>query len=215
MDGEIRKNMCNAVGLAMEMERQKYLESILQSLKSIIKTDVDSGLEKSISHYLDRALTQLKQEYKNGKSWSRFSVWPSENGKSWSRFNVWPSENVKDVVQIWESIKPEVLEGINGYLKQYRSQKMTREIRATSAQAVIAEAMKDAGLKHKFIAQVHRAKVLVLIGGNSCITFHVLYSRLMQDLPRIIDSLKIINEQVENIGSKVLFAKAYGYDNWI
>lgn len=201
MDGEIRKNMCNAVGLAMEMERQKYLESILQSLKSIIKTDVDSGLEKSVSHYLDRALTQLKQEYKNGKSWSRFSVWPSEN--------------VKDVVQIWESIKPEVLEGINGYLKQYRSQKMTREIRATSAQAVIAEAMKDAGLKHKFIAQVHRAKVLVLIGGNSCITFHVLYSRLMQDLPRIIDSLKIINEQVENIGSKVLFAKAYGYDNWI
>lgn len=201
MDGEIRKNMCNAVGLAMEMERQKYLESILQSLKSIIKTDVDSGLEKSVSHYLDRALTQLKQEYKNGKSWSRF--------------NVWPSENVKDVVQIWESIKPEVLEGINGYLKQYRSQKMTREIRATSAQAVIAEAMKDAGLKHKFIAQVHRAKVLVLIGGNSCITFHVLYSRLMQDLPRIIDSLKIINEQVENIGSKVLFAKAYGYDNWI
>ena len=92
---------------------------------------------------------------------------------------------------------------------------MTREIRATSAQAVIAEAMKDAGLKHKFIAQVHRAKVLVLIGGNSCITFHVLYSRLMQDLPRIIDSLKIINEQVENIGSKVFFAKAYGYDNWI
>lgn len=201
MDGEIRKNMCNAVGLAMEMERQKYLESILQSLKSIIKTDVDSGLEKSVSHYLDRALTQLKQEYKNGKSWSRF--------------NVWPSENVKDVVQIWESIKLEVLEGINGYLKQYRSQKMTREIRATSAQAVIAEAMKEAGLKHKFIAQVHRAKVLVLIGGNSCITFHVLYSRLMQDLPRIIDSLKIINEQVENIGSKVLFAKAYGYDNWI
>ena len=201
MDGEIRKNMCNAVGLAMEMERQKYLESILQSQKSIIKTDVDSGLEKSVSHYLDRALTQLKQEYKNGKSWSRFSVWPSEN--------------VKDVVQIWESIKPEVLEGINGYLKQYRSQKMTREIRATSAQAVIAEAMKDAGLKHKFIAQVHRAKVLVLIGGNSSITFHVLYSRLMQDLPRIIDSLKIINEQVENIGSKVLFAKAYGYDNWI
>lgn len=201
MDGEIRKNMCNAVGLAMEMERQKYLESILQSQKSIIKTDVDSGLEKSVSHYLDRALTQLKQEYKNGKSWSRF--------------NVWPSENVKDVVQIWESIKPEVLEGINGYLKQYRSQKMTREIRATSAQAVIAEAMKDAGLKHKFIAQVHRAKVLVLIGGNSCITFYVLYSRLMQDLPRIIDSLKIINEQVENIGSKVLFAKAYGYDNWI
>ena len=193
--------MCNAVGLAMEMERQKYLDSILQSLKSIIKTDVDSGLEKSVSHYLDRALTQLKQEYKNGKSWSRFSVWPSEN--------------VKDVVQIWESIKPEVLEGINGYLKQYRSQKMTREIRATSAQAVIAEAMKDAGLKHKFIAQMHRAKVLVLIGGNSCITFHVLYSRLMQDLPRIIDSLKIINEQVENIGSKVLFAKAYGYDNWI
>ena len=183
------------------MERQKYLESILQSQKSIIKTDVDSGLEKSVSHYLDRALTQLKQEYKNGKSWSRFSVWPSEN--------------VKDVVQIWESIKPEVLEGINGYLKQYRSQKMTREIRATSAQAVIAEAMKDAGLKHKFTAQVHRAKVLVLIGGNSCITFHVLYSRLMQDLPRIIDSLKIINEQVENIGSKVLFAKAYGYDNWI
>ena len=201
MDGEIRKNMCNAVGLAMEMERQKYLESILQSQKSIIKTDVDSGLEKSVSHYLDRALTQLKQEYKNGKSWSRFSVWPSEN--------------VKDVVQIWESIKPEVLEGINGYLKQYRYQKMTREISATSAQAVIAEAMKDAGLKHKFIAQVHRAKVLVLIGGNSCITFHVLYSRLMQDLPRIIDSLKIINEQVENIGSKVLFAKAYGYDNWI
>ena len=199
----------------MELERQQYVETILRNLKGTIKTDVDSGLEKSITHYLDSALVQLKQEYKNGKSWSRFSVWPSENGKSWSRFNVWPSENVKEVVHIWESIKPEILDGIIKSLKDCKSRKMTKEIKAASAQAVIAEAMKEAGLKHKFIAQVHRAKVMVLIGGNSSLTFHVLYSKLMQDLPRIIESVKIISDQVDRIGSKVVFNKAYASDNWI
>lgn len=207
--------MCNAIRVIMELERQQYVETILRNLKGTIKTDVDSGLEKSITHYLDSALVQLKQEYKNGKSWSRFSVWPSENGKSWSRFNVWPSENVKEVVHIWESIKPEILDGIIKSLKDCKSRKMTKEIKAASAQAVIAEAMKEAGLKHKFIAQVHRAKVMVLIGGNSSLTFHVLYSKLMQDLPRIIESVKIISDQVDRIGSKVVFNKAYASDNWI
>ena len=193
--------MCNAIRVAMDLERQQYVETILRNLKSTIKTDVDSGLEKSMSHYLDSALVQLKQIYKMGKSWNRFSIWPSEN--------------VKDVVQIWESIKPEILDGIVNCLKGCKSRKMTKEIKATSAQAVIAEAMKEAGLKHKFIAQVHRAKVIVLIGGNSSLTFHVLYSKLMQDLPRIIESVKIINDQVESIGSKVVFNKAYACDSWI
>lgn len=136
-------------------------------------------------------------------------------GKSWNRFSVWPSENVKEIVQIWESIKPEILDGIIKSLKDCKSRKMTKEIKAASAQAVIAEAMKEAGLKHKFIAQVHRAKVMVLIGGNSSLTFHVLYSKLMQDLPRIIESVKIISDQVDRIGSKVVFNKAYVSDNWI
>ena len=193
--------MYNAIRVAMDLDRQQYVETILRNLKSTIKTDVDSGLEKSMSHYLDSALMQLKQIYKMGKSWNRFSVWPSEN--------------VKDVVQIWEAIKPEILDGIVNCLKGCKSRKMTKEIKAASAQAVIAEAMKEAGLKHKFIAQVHRAKVMVLIGGNSSLTFHVLYSKLMQDLPRIIESVKIINDQVESIGSKVIFNKAYAYDNWI
>ena len=193
--------MCNAIRVIMELERQQYVETILRNLKGTIKTDVDSGLEKSITHYLDSALVQLKQEYKNGKSWSRF--------------NVWPSENVKEVVHIWESIKPEILDGIIKSLKDCKSRKMTKEIKAASAQAVIAEAMKEAGLKHKFIAQVHRAKVMVLIGGNSSLTFHVLYSKLMQDLPRIIESVKIISDQVDRIGSKVVFNKAYASDNWI
>ena len=139
----------------------------------------------------------------------------SWNVLMWNRFSIWPSENVKDVVQIWESIKPEILDGIVNCLKGCKSRKMTKEIKAASAQAVIAEAMKEAGLKHKFIAQVHRAKVIVLIGGNSSLTFHVLYSKLMQDLPRIIESVKIINDQVESIGSKVVFNKAYACDSWI
>ena len=193
--------MCNAIRVIMELERQQYVETILRNLKGTIKTDVDSALEKSITHYLDSALVQLKQIYKMGKSWNRFSVLPSEN--------------VKDIVQIWESIKPEILDGIIKSLKDYKSRKMTKEIKAASAQAVIAEAMKEAGLKHKFIAQVHRAKVMVLIGGNSSLTFHVLYSKLMQDLPRIIESVKIISDQVDRIGSKVVFNKAYASDNWI
>ena len=193
--------MCNAIRVIMELERQQYVETILRNLKGTIKTDVDSGLEKSITHYLDSALVQLKQIYKMGKSWNRFSVWPSEN--------------VKEIVQIWESIKPEILDGIIKSLKDCKSRKMTKEIKAASAQAVIAEAMKEAGLKHKFIAQVHRAKVMVLIGGNSSLTFHVLYSKLMQDLPRIIESVKIISDQVDRIGSKVVFNKAYASDNWI
>ena len=74
--------------------------------------------------------------------------------------------------------------------------------------------MKEAGLKHQFTAQTHRAKVSVLITDNRALTTYISYKKLYEQLPRLIESLKVIMHELESLGSLVSINKAYNTFDW-
>ena len=75
-------------------------------------------------------------------------------------------------------------------------------------------AMKEAGLKHQFTAQTHRAKVSVLITDNRALTTYISYKKLYDQLPNVIESLKIIRHELKSLGSLVTINKAYNVLDW-
>ena len=91
---------------------------------------------------------------------------------------------------------------------------MTKEIRSASAGFVIAEAMKNAGLKYRFTGQTYRAKVSVMVTKDRCITLYIAYSKLDEQLTRIMRSLTVIKEELEALGDGVTINKALGSWNW-
>jgi uncharacterized protein YdaU (DUF1376 family) len=130
--------------------------------------------------------------------------------KQWSHFHVWSYESIEEVIHIWNTIHADLAEFIQDYLKELRHKKMTKDIKSSSAKAVIAAAMKDAGLKYRYTGQTHRAKLSVLISKDRCLTVHIAYSRLNDQLPRIIRSLKNIKKELDILGSGITINRAPG-----
>ena len=91
---------------------------------------------------------------------------------------------------------------------------MTKDIKASSAKAVIDAAMKEAGLKYRYTGQTHRAKLSVLITKDRCLTLYIAYSKLNDQLPRIIQSLKVIKGELEVLGSSITINKTQGSWTW-
>ena len=207
MDGEIRTNMCNGIGIIMKSsknncnpEYQGYVLRIISTIKDVLKSDVSSGTDKSEAHYLSICLNLFKRIY--------------EMDRKCKRFHVWSQESLKEVILIWNIIQPELAEFIQNHLKNLRTKKMTKEIKSSSAKAVIDDAMKEAGLKYRYTGQTHRAKLSVLITKDRCLTVYIAYSKLNEQLPRIINSLKVIKGELDAIGSSLTINKAQGSWTW-
>lgn len=131
-----------------------------------------------------------------------------------SKYALLKPDTTRDIVVVWEEIKPEVIETIEKFLKDFRHKKLTKEIKAATAKAAIAAAMKEAGLKHQFTAQTHRAKVSVLITDNRALTTYISYKKLYDQLPSVIESLKIIRHELKSLGSLVTINKVYNVLDW-
>lgn len=99
-------------------------------------------------------------------------------------------------------------------LKQLRHKKMTKDIKSSSAKAVIAAAMKDAGLKYRDSGQTHRAKLSVLITKDRCLTVYLAYSKHNDQLPHVILSLKNIKHELDTLGNAFTISKAPGAGAW-
>jgi uncharacterized protein YdaU (DUF1376 family) len=134
--------------------------------------------------------------------------------KQWSNFHVWSYESIEEVIHIWNTIHADLAEFIQGYLKELRHKKMTKDIKSSSAKAVIAAAMKDAGLKYRYTGQTHRAKLSVLITKDRCLTIYLAYSKLNDQLPHVIKSLKNIKHELDTIGNAFTISKAPGAEAW-
>lgn len=181
-------------------ENKVFSDGIIKNLKIEIKNDVSLGMEKSQAEYLDRALDDLKQRYKFMYKWNIYKPWSKEFGE--------------DLTRIWMDIKPEVLEAIEKFLMDFKHRKLTKEIKAATAKAAIGAAMKEAGLKHQITPQTHRAKVSVLITSNRALTSYISYKKLYEQLPSLIESLKVIMHELESLGSLVTINKAYNTFDW-
>ena len=184
----------------IDLEYKDYVLRIISTLKDVLKNEVSSGTDKGEAHYLSMCLDLLKRLY--------------QMDRKWSRFHAWSYESTEEVSHIWNTIQPELAEFIEGHLKQLRSKKMTKDIKASSAKAVIDAAMKEAGLKYRYTGQTHRAKLSVLITKDRCLTLYIAYSKLNEQLPRIIQSLKVIKGELEVLGSSITINKAQGSWTW-
>ena len=184
----------------IDLEYKDYVLRIISTIKDVLKNEVSSGTDKGEAHYLSMCLDLLKRLY--------------QMGRKWSRFHAWSYESTEEVSHIWNTIQPELAEFIEGHLKQLRSKKMTKDIKASSAKAVIDAAMKEAGLKYRYTGQTHRAKLSVLITKDRCLTLYIAYSKLNDQLPRIIQSLKVIKGELEVLGSSITINKAQGSWTW-
>ena len=178
----------------IDLEYKDYVLRIISTIKDVLKNEVSSGTDKGEAHYLSMCLDLLKRLY--------------QMDRKWSRFHAWSYESTEEVSHIWNTIQPELAEFIEGHLKQLRSKKMTKDIKASSAKAVIDAAMKEAGLKYRYTGQTHRAKLSVLITKDRCLTLYIAYSKLNDQLPRIIQSLKVIKGELEVLGSSITINKA-------
>ena len=183
-----------------DLEYKGYTVRLINAIKDVIKNEVSSGNDKGEAHYLSLCLDLLKRFY--------------QMDRKWSRFHAWSYESTEEVAHIWNTNQPELSEFIQDYLKQLRHKKMTKDIKSSSAKAVIAAAMKDAGLKYRYTGQTHRAKLSVLITKDRCLTVYIAYSKLNEQLPRIINSLKVIKGELDAIGSSLTINKAQGSWTW-
>ena len=183
-----------------DLEYKGYTVRLINSIKDVIKNEVSSGTDKGEAYYLSMCLDLLKRLY--------------QMDRKWSRFHAWSYESTEEVSHIWNTIQPELAEFIEGHLKQLRSKKMTKDIKASSAKAVIDAALKEAGLKYRYTGQTHRAKLSVLITKDRCLTVYIAYSKLNEQLPRIIQSLKVIKGELEVLGSSITINKAQGSWTW-
>lgn len=177
------------------MDHTVYAEGIINEIKTMIKYDVNAGIDRSVAEYQDCALGIMKRRYQVTQKWSRYQAWPIEGRK--------------DVMKIWQDIQPKVLSAIEKYLQDFRHRKLTRDIKATTARAAIKAAMQEAGMKHHFTGQTHRAKVSVLITNNRALTFYISYKKLHEQLPRAMESLKLIRQELEYLGSNLSVNKVY------
>ena len=184
----------------IDLEYKDYVLRIISTLKDVLKNEVSSGTDKGEAYYLSMCLDLLKRLY--------------QMDRKWSRFHAWSHESTEEVSHIWNTIQPELAEFIEGHLKQLRSKKMTKDIKASSAKAVIDAALKEAGLKYRYTGQTHRAKLSVLITKDRCLTVYIAYSKLNEQLPRIIQSLKVIKGELEVLGSSITINKAQGSWTW-
>lgn len=183
------------------MDNSVYMTEIVECLKTSIKHDVNADIDTPIDKYMDYALSVLKRRYKIVHKWDRFRAWKEEEKN--------------DLIRLWLTLQPAVIYEIDGLLKKFKQRKLTKEIQMTTAKAVIAEAMLEAGLRHQFIGQTYRAKVSVLISQKKCITVYISYKKLHKDLPNVIKSLKIIRDEIETLGGNVSFGNAYGITDFI
>jgi hypothetical protein len=184
----------------MSTDNSVYTDGILRDLKEIIRFDVNAGSEKNPTEYMDSALENLKRRYQMVNKMSRYQAWTIGTRK--------------EVSDIWIEIQPDILASIEKHLQEFKHRKLTKDIKVTTARAAIKAAMQEAGFKHHFVGQTHRAKVSVLITTNRALTTYISYKKLYDQLPHVIESIKAIRQELESLGSLVTINKVYDTYEW-
>lgn len=182
MDGKDRQDM-------------RYADSLIADLKTVIKHDINSGVERTSAMYLDVAMDTLKTRYQMYHRRSRYAPWSKEG--------------LEDITRLWMGMKPEIVAAIDKFQEEFRRKKIAKDIQATAAKAAVSIAMEEVGLPYSFEGQTHRAKVSVLITGNKALTVYISYKKVNEQLPSIVESIKIIRREIEKLGPNTSIRKPY------
>ena len=174
------------------MDRLDIISKLSAIVKEDIRSDINMGIEKTSEKYLQTVNRELYMRVTYS-----------------GRRSLLHRMTDKDIKALWEDIKPELTEMIDNYIQACKKRKMTKDIKATAAQAVIKEAMEEAGLKFNFQGQAYRAKLFCPICKNRSLIFYITYSKLYEQLPEVIKSLKLIKEGMKGLGENVTVNKTY------
>ena len=180
--------------------RKYYIETVNKLIRNDIKTDMKNNINKTERHYLSECLEYLNRLH-NG--WDPSSRWfYGGRGKN------------DDAYALWVDAKQELSDIIVSTIKENKAKEMQMNINAVTAKALISIEMKKAGLEYIFTAQQFRAKIEVKISSKSKLTFFVGYKKLQDELSSLVESAKVIKENMVKLGGNATIKKILSIDSF-
>ncbi len=180
--------------------RKYYIETVNKLIRNDIKTDMKNNINKTERHYLSECLEYLNRLH-NG--WDPSSRWfYGGRGKN------------DDAYALWVDAKQELSDMIVSTIKENKAKEMQMNINAVTAKALISIEMKKAGLEYIFTAQQFRAKLEVKISPKSKLTFFVSYKKLQDELSSLVESARIIKENMTKLGGNATIKKIFSTDSF-
>lgn len=186
----------------MKYSTEYYRDFVKKEVRSHIAYDIKVGREESESAYLDVAQKILKNEYRK------------KNSNRSALFH-WHAAALGEVAVMWKQMQEDVSSTISKAIKTFKKRKLTKQINAATAEALIGQKMKEVGLPYIFEAQSIRAKIHVRMCKNYKLIFYIPYKSLMEDLEKSIQQAKTIYDNVHALGANTTFNRVGYYDKFI
>ena len=176
-----------------------YQEEIYKLIRKDINDDVKNGTKRSHNDYMSKCEAYLNDLYCGWKpGMRRLGSWKRRDG----------------AIQQWTEIKSYFEGVINVLIQNAKAKQMIRQINTVSAQSLISNAMKEAGLEFQYEAQQYRAKVSVKLTPNNKLVFYINYKKAAELLPGAIESAIQAKELLAKLGNSASFKKCNGWEQW-
>lgn len=181
-------------------DRKYYIETVNKLIRNDIKTDMKNNIKETEKHYMSLCLEYLNKLH-NG--WDPSSRWfYGRNNRN------------DEAYALWVDAKQELSDMIVSTIKGNKAKEMQMNINAVTAKALISIEMKKAGLEYIFTAQQFRAKLEVKISPKSKLTFFVSYKKLQDELSSLVESARIIKENMTKLGGNATIKKIFSTDSF-
>lgn len=103
--------------------------------------------------------------------------------------------------ELMERIGPELEERMAGLPVKVRKRLVTRRINSQNAESVINLYLKDSGLNYSINMMTYKASVHVNLDKKKVARFHVCYSRIYDDMDKLMSAVDALNSIIEDFGS--------------
>lgn len=177
-----------------------YQEQVYKLLRKDINDDIKNGRKKSNKDYLNKCETYLNDLCCGWKPASFSYIKRRRNEKA---------------ALMWLEMKG-YFEGIIDVLVQdSKAKNMIRHINTISTEALISNAMKEAGLEFLYEGQQYRAKVSVKLTPTNKLVFYLSYKKAAELLPGAIESAIQARALLSKLGNSASIKKCCSWEQWI
>lgn len=180
--------------------RELYYQQISRLIRQEIRDDIKVGIERPETDYLKKCRNFLFDLCSNLSSKSGFL---GGKRKGEDNFNM-----------LWMDMKTEMTELVASTVQSVKTQQMVRNINSAAAEALVRQAMRDAGLEYQYLGQQYRAKVAVKITPSSKLVFHLSYKKISELLPEAVESAKQMKELASRLGKGTAICKTHQWETW-
>lgn len=180
--------------------RELYYHQIHRLIRQDIRNDIKMGIDRSEIDYLNKCHDYLFDLCNNLVP--KFAFFGGKGkGDDYS-------------YSLWVDMKSDFAELITSTIQSVKAQQMVKNINSASAEALVRQVMKEAGLKYQYIGQQYRAKIAVKITPTSKLIFHINYKKINEFLPEAVASAKQLKELMSKLGKGTAIYKAYSWESW-